>query len=63
MRKLIDCRDHPSETRCTLVLIGEEEEVLRAAAEHAVSAHGRTDGPELRAQLRRSLRNETPQPA
>ncbi|MFE3649221.1 DUF1059 domain-containing protein [Streptomyces sp. NPDC057579] len=63
MRKMIDCRDHPSETNCTLVLIGEEEEVLRAATEHAIAVHGHTDSPELREQLRKSLRNEMPQPA
>ncbi|MCE4944289.1 MULTISPECIES: DUF1059 domain-containing protein [Streptomyces] len=63
MRKMIDCRDHPSETRCSLVLIGEEDEVLRAATAHAISVHGHTDSPELREQLRKSLKNEMPQPA
>ncbi|MYT29062.1 MULTISPECIES: DUF1059 domain-containing protein [unclassified Streptomyces] len=63
MRKMIDCREHPSETHCSLVLIGEEEEVLRAATEHAISVHGHTDSPELREQLRKALRNEVPQPA
>ncbi|MGW5118427.1 DUF1059 domain-containing protein [Streptomyces noursei] len=63
MRKMIDCRDHPSETGCSLVLIGEEDEVLRAATAHAISVHGHTDSPELREQLRKSLKNEMPQPA
>ncbi|WP_043263573.1 DUF1059 domain-containing protein [Streptomyces sp. CT34] len=63
MRKKIDCRDYPSETNCTLVIAGEEEEVVRAASEHAVSVHGHTDSPELREQIRSSLKNEMPQHA
>jgi hypothetical protein len=35
-----------------LVIIGEEEEVIRAAAEHAVSVHGHEDSAEMREQLR-----------
>lgn len=60
MRKLMDCRDVPSESACSLMISGEEEEVLRAAAEHAASVHGHVDGPELRAALRASLKDEVP---
>ncbi|MFE0187541.1 DUF1059 domain-containing protein [Streptomyces sp. NPDC059008] len=63
MRKKIDCRDFPSETNCSLVISGEEEEVVRAASEHAVSVHGHTDGPELREKIRSTLKNEMPQHA
>ncbi|KIZ17402.1 DUF1059 domain-containing protein [Streptomyces natalensis] len=63
MRKMVDCRDHPSEMHCTLVIAGEEEEVVRAATEHAVSVHGHTDGPELRAQIRSALKDEAVQHA
>ncbi len=48
-RMMADCRRFPSESKCTLTLIGDEEEVVRAAAEHAVSVHGHQDSPELRA--------------
>jgi hypothetical protein len=34
------------------VIIGEEEEVVQAAAEHAASVHGHDNNEELRAQLR-----------
>jgi len=34
------------------VIIGEEDEVVRAASEHAASVHGHEDGPELRQQIR-----------
>ncbi|WP_399093564.1 DUF1059 domain-containing protein [Streptomyces sp. BBFR2] len=63
MRKVIDCRDYPSESRCTLTISGEEEEVVRAASEHAVSVHGHAPGPELREQIRAALKNEIPQHA
>ncbi|MFC0599519.1 DUF1059 domain-containing protein [Streptomyces palmae] len=63
MRKVMDCRDYPSESHCTLTIAGEEEEVLRAATEHAVSVHGHTDTLEFRATLRSMLKDEVPQHA
>ncbi|MFE2395203.1 DUF1059 domain-containing protein, partial [Streptomyces sp. NPDC059425] len=51
-RKIADCRKYPSETDCTLTIAGEENEVVRAASEHAASVHGHQDGPELREQVR-----------
>ncbi|MFD4142456.1 DUF1059 domain-containing protein [Streptomyces sp. NBC_00390] len=57
-RKVADCRNHPSVSGCTLTISGEEEEVARAAAEHAISVHGHTDGPELRQMVRESLEDE-----
>ncbi|WP_211176679.1 DUF1059 domain-containing protein [Pseudonocardia acidicola] len=56
----IDCRTMPSETGCTLTISGEEEEVLRAAAAHAVDVHGHTDGEELRSGLRQALTRGAP---
>ncbi|NEC67399.1 DUF1059 domain-containing protein [Streptomyces sp. SID9727] len=57
-RKIADCRKYPSEMDCSLTITGEEEEVVRAASEHAVSVHQHTDGPELREQVRASLEDE-----
>jgi Protein of unknown function (DUF1059) len=51
-RLMADCRRFPSESNCSLVIIGEEDEVARAAAEHAVSVHGHEDTPEFRQQIR-----------
>ena len=51
-RVMADCRRWPSEMNCSLTIIGEEDEVVRAAAEHAASVHGHEDSPELREQLR-----------
>jgi hypothetical protein len=56
-RKSIDCRDHPSDSGCTLRLEGAEEEVLDAAVNHAITRHGHTDNPELREQIRGLLKN------
>ncbi|WP_269070418.1 DUF1059 domain-containing protein [Actinomycetospora endophytica] len=53
---MIDCRDVPSESGCTLTIAGEPDEVLRAAAAHAVDVHGHADGEELRNGLREALR-------
>jgi quinol monooxygenase YgiN/predicted small metal-binding protein len=54
-RMTMDCRTMPSESGCSLVISGEEDEVLRAAVAHAVDVHGHTDGDELRNGLRASL--------
>jgi predicted small metal-binding protein len=57
-RKVVDCRDVPSECNCTLTISGTESEVLKAAIEHAITSHGHTPGPELVDAIRSSLRNE-----
>jgi hypothetical protein len=49
---MADCRRYPSESNCSLVIIGDEDEVVRAASEHAVSVHGHEDTPELREEIR-----------
>ncbi len=56
-RKVLDCRLYPSEKGCTLSIEGTEEEVLEAGTQHAVIAHGHTNSPELREQLRTLLRD------
>lgn len=57
-RMVADCRDFPSESGCTLTIAGEEDEVVAAAAIHAVTVHGHDDSPELREQLRGALKPE-----
>ena len=57
-RVMADCRRWPSESNCSLTIIGEEEEVVRAAAEHAQSVHEHEDTPELREQIRGMLEPE-----
>jgi len=57
-RKSIDCRDYPSEKGCTLKLSGTEEEVLDAAVQHIVSAHGHENASVFREELRAMLKDE-----
>jgi len=58
-RVMADCRRFPSESNCSLTIIGDEDEVLRAAAEHARSVHGHQDSvEELREQMRPMLEPE-----
>lgn len=58
VRKFIDCRDVPG-AQCTVAIFAEsEEELLEAAIQHAVSAHGCLDTPELRERLRMHFKTE-----
>jgi uncharacterized protein DUF1059 len=59
-RKVADCRDYPSDSGCTLTISGEEDEVVTAATQHAVSVHGHEDTAEVRAWLREHLKDEEP---
>jgi predicted small metal-binding protein len=57
-RKVADCRDFPSEKNCTLAISGSEEEVLNVATRHAIEEHGHKDTPELREQIKDTLKDE-----
>lgn len=57
-RKYIDCRDYPGDNNCSLKISGTEDEVLNAAVQHAASAHGHEETPELREQLSSMLKDE-----
>jgi len=60
-RKHIDCRAFPSESNCTVAISADsEDEVVNAAAQHAVQVHGHKDSPELRAQLRDAVKEGEP---
>ncbi|MBV8116826.1 MAG: DUF1059 domain-containing protein [Candidatus Eremiobacteraeota bacterium] len=56
-RKLIDCRQFPSEKNCTIAIAADTtDELLELATRHAIDTHGHADTPELRAQLRESIK-------
>ena len=57
-RKSIGCRDYPSEKNCSLKISGTEQELLDAAVQHAVSAHGHENSTELRDQVKSMLKDE-----
>ena len=57
-RMIADCRRFESDSNCTLTIIGEQDEVIAAAANHAATVHGHQDTPEFREQLRELLETE-----
>jgi hypothetical protein len=59
-RKMVDCRQMPSESGCTLTIAGTEDEVVDAATAHAVAKHGHPDTPELREMIRAGLADAEP---
>ena len=54
-RMMADCRRWPSDSNCSLTIIGEEDEVLEAAVQHAVTVHSHEDTPENREKIREFL--------
>ncbi len=61
MRKYIDCREFPSDMKCSIALSADsEKELLEAAVQHAIAVHGHKDTPEFRAQLKTAFREGTP---
>ena len=60
-RKYIDCREFPSESKCSVAISADTDaELLDAAAHHAVAIHGHKDSPELRGELRKLFKDGTP---
>lgn len=58
-RKFIDCREYPSETKCTVAISADSErELLEIAVQHAVTVHGHSDTPELRETLKSLFKEE-----
>ncbi len=61
MRRYIDCRSYPIDIKCSLALSADsEDELLEAAAQHAVAVHKYEDTPELRATLKTLFKVGTP---
>lgn len=60
-RKYIDCREYPSDTGCSIAISADrEDEVVEAAAQHAIKVHGHEDSPQLREQLREMVKEGAP---
>jgi predicted small metal-binding protein len=60
-RKYVDCRAFPSEKNCTVAISADSEnELVEAAAQHAVAVHGHQDSPELREQLKQLIKEGNP---
>ena len=62
-RKYIDCRLFPSDSKCSVAISADTvEEVVDAAAQHAVAVHNHEDSPQLRQQIRASVKEGAPNP-
>jgi hypothetical protein len=58
-RKVLDCRDFPGHTDCTVTIIGEEIVILPLMTYHAIKDHGdEKDSPELQQVLIAMLKDE-----
>jgi len=58
-RLMADCRRFESDGNCQLTIIGPQDDVVAAAAQHAAASHGHEDTPELRDQIRSMLEPES----
>ena len=56
---MADCLRFQSDSNCQVTIIGPEEDVVAAAAQHAAASHGHEDTPEFRQQLRSMLEPES----
>jgi predicted small metal-binding protein len=60
-RKYIDCREFPSEMKCTVAISADrEDELIEAAVQHAVSVHGEHDTPQFRSEIRKAIHEGAP---
>ena len=60
-RKYIDCRLFPSDTNCSIAISADtEDEVVAAAAQHAIAVHKHPDSPQLRQQICASVKEGNP---
>jgi predicted small metal-binding protein len=56
-RKYVDCREAPSVMNCTVGIAADsEEELVEAAVQHAVAVHSHEDTPELRDEVRKTIK-------
>ncbi len=61
MRKFIDCREMPSEARCTVAISADnDEELVEAVVQHAITVHKEKDTPELRDSIRKGMHEGSP---
>lgn len=57
-RYSVDCREIPSDNDCDVKISGSEEHLVEAAAVHMVTRHGHADTPELRDEIRTTMKPE-----
>ena len=57
-RKYLDCREMPSESKCTVAISADSEgELMEVAVQHAVKVHGHRDTSEFRQLLKQAIKD------
>jgi predicted small metal-binding protein len=60
-RYSIDCRDHPSDTKCSVALSADsKEELLEAVVQHGTTVHKYEDTPEFRENIVSAFKEVSP---
>ena len=60
-RKYVDCREFPSDAKCTVTIAADsEKELMEVAVQHAIAVHGHKDTPEFRGQLKQIIKDGAP---
>jgi predicted small metal-binding protein len=61
-RKYIDCREHSdSGSKCSVAISADSaDEVVDAVMQHGIKSHGFKDTPDMRNQLKSSVKEGTP---
>ena len=59
-RYFIDCRDHPSDVKCTVALSADSKnELLEAVVQHGAKVHGYEDTPDFRKIILKGIKKGT----
>lgn len=60
-RKYIDCREFPSDSKCTIAISADDaDELVEAAVQHAIAVHHEKDSPAFRAEIRKAMHEGSP---
>ena len=61
LRKSIDCREHPGDIQCSVVLSADsEDELLEAAMQHLTAVHNYEDSSAVRETIRKGMTDGIP---
>ena len=56
-----DCRDYPSDKKCTVAISADgKDELLEASLQHMISVHEHTDTPEFREEILKTFKQGAP---
>jgi predicted small metal-binding protein len=60
-RYFVDCRDYPSDVKCSVAIAADKkEELLEAVVQHGTKVHGYLDTHEFREKIMKGMKEGTP---